>query len=282
VSANFKVGSITGNLNVEAVMSTDVMLSYQWYKNTADNNSGGAAINGATAASYPLPADLTADVHYYYCVVSAADAVSVPSKTATVTVTENLSTGDKSVGGTTKPGTKLGIYDDESLLKITGLEGYVLVATVIADANGKYLFPNLPEGKYIIVATVEGYEPAVSEPIVIGSSTVSVTVNFTVNEGTGTVVPSKPSMVVTGVGEIGIVDVKIYPNPFPAAVHSTGAVETRLIASLRVTNAAGVVVHTQMISSPDETIRLGHLPAGMYFFTIEKDGQSKTIKAIKN
>jgi hypothetical protein len=52
--------------------------------------------------------------------------------------------------------------------------------------------------------------------------------------------------------------------------------------TLRITNAAGVVVHTQQIANADETIRLEHLPAGVYFFTIEKDGKAKPVKAIKN
>ena len=46
-------------------------------------------------------------------------------------------------------------------------------------------------------------------------------------------------------------------------------------------NAAGVVVHTQMITNPDETIRLEHLPAGVYFFMFEKDGKEKTVKVVK-
>ena len=46
-------------------------------------------------------------------------------------------------------------------------------------------------------------------------------------------------------------------------------------------NAAGVVVHTQTIASPDETIHLGHLPAGMYLFRLENGGKAKTEKVIK-
>jgi hypothetical protein len=44
----------------------------------------------------------------------------------------------------------------------------------------------------------------------------------------------------------------------------------------------GGIVHTQQITNADETIRLEHLPAGVYFFTIEKDGKTKTVKVIKN
>jgi hypothetical protein len=41
-------------------------------------------------------------------------------------------------------------------------------------------------------------------------------------------------------------------------------------------------MHTQQISSSGETIRLEHLPNGIYFFRIEKDGKTETVKMIKN
>jgi hypothetical protein len=50
---------------------------------------------------------------------------------------------------------------------------------------------------------------------------------------------------------------------------------------LQVITVNGVVVHTQKVVSPDETIHLEWLPAGMYFFRVEKDGKAKTIKAVK-
>ena len=77
-------------------------------------------------------------------------------------------------------------------------------------------------------------------------------------------------------------DLKIYPNPFTDAVNITGAaVETLRATSLQVINIAGAVVHTQIISSSNETIRLGHLPAGLYFFRVEKEGKMKMAKVIK-
>ena len=84
-------------------------------------------------------------------------------------------------------------------------------------------------------------------------------------------------------------NLKIYPNPFTGKVRIVGAVETVEIGKtgkagetvLRVINAAGVIVHMQMMTSPDETIRLEHLPAGVYFFMVEKDGKTKTSKIVK-
>ena len=89
---------------------------------------------------------------------------------------------------------------------------------------------------------------------------------------------------VTGAEESIASNLNIYPNPFTGEVRITGAVvETGRAPSLqvRIINAAGVVVHTQIITNPDETIRLEHLPAGVYFFVFEKEGQVKTVKMVK-
>ncbi|MDR1864715.1 MAG: T9SS type A sorting domain-containing protein [Bacteroidales bacterium] len=36
------------------------------------------------------------------------------------------------------------------------------------------------------------------------------------------------------------------------------------------------------MTAQDETVHLEGLPAGMYFFRLEKDGKTKTVKGIKN
>ena len=87
----------------------------------------------------------------------------------------------------------------------------------------------------------------------------------------------------TGTEDIFAAALKIYPNPFTDVVYITGAaVETGHAPSLRVINIAGAVVHTQIISSSNETIRLGGLPAGVYFFRLEKEVRTKTIQVVKN
>jgi len=79
-------GEITGSLTVAATVTQGATLSYQWFSNTANNNTGGAAISGATSASYTIPATLTAGAYYYFCEVKATGANSVRSNVATVTV----------------------------------------------------------------------------------------------------------------------------------------------------------------------------------------------------
>jgi uncharacterized repeat protein (TIGR02543 family) len=82
----------------------------------------------------------------------------------------------------------------------------------------------------------------------------------------------------TGVKDELQVNVTLYPNPFAGSLHLTGAEG----CTLQVINAGGATVHTQKITAQDETVHLEGLPAGMYFFRLEKDGKTKTMKGIKN
>ena len=87
--ATVNVGQ-TANITVAAGVSVG-SLSYQWYSNTTNLNSGGNPITGATGATCSVP---TASVGtmYYYCVVTNTDTgainttKSVTSNTAAVVV----------------------------------------------------------------------------------------------------------------------------------------------------------------------------------------------------
>jgi hypothetical protein len=82
----------------------------------------------------------------------------------------------------------------------------------------------------------------------------------------------------TGIAETLQITTNLYPNPFAGTLHLTGAEG----CTLHVITAGGTMVHTQKVVNPDETIGLEQLPAGVYFFRLEKDGKMKTVKAIKN
>ncbi|MFR9164960.1 MAG: T9SS type A sorting domain-containing protein [Dysgonomonas sp.] len=81
----------------------------------------------------------------------------------------------------------------------------------------------------------------------------------------------------TGVENHSAANLNIYPNPFTDVLHITGAED----GTLQVMNVVGTVVHIQRIATADETIRLEQLLPGVYFFHVEKDGQTKVIKVIK-
>jgi hypothetical protein len=61
-------------------------ISYQWYRNTSNSNTGGTLIYGAINASFEIPAALTAGTYYYYCEINSPGAEPVTSNVATVTV----------------------------------------------------------------------------------------------------------------------------------------------------------------------------------------------------
>jgi uncharacterized protein YcfL len=79
-------GSITGSISVQAEVTGNLDLAYQWYSNTTDSNQKGVLIADAITNELSIPTDLTEATYYYYCVVSSNGATSVASETATVTV----------------------------------------------------------------------------------------------------------------------------------------------------------------------------------------------------
>jgi hypothetical protein len=71
--------------------------------------------------------------------------------------------------------------------------------------------------------------------------------------------------------------VQLYPNPFNNVLHIAGAANS----VLQVFSANGSMVYVQQILDAHETINLGDLPAGVYLLHIERDGQVKTKRVIK-
>ena len=80
----------------------------------------------------------------------------------------------------------------------------------------------------------------------------------------------------TGVGNI-FSSVQVFPNPFSDVMHIAGAENSML----QVVNVLGTVVYSRQITDANEDVNLSQLPAGVYFFRLEGDGQTKTIKAVK-
>ena len=77
-------GSISGSLSV-AASSTAGTLTYQWFVNTLNSNSGGSAIPSAIQASFTIPTSLTEGSYFYYCVLTAG-VRQITSNVAQVTV----------------------------------------------------------------------------------------------------------------------------------------------------------------------------------------------------
>ena len=173
---------------------------------------------------------------------------------------------------------KVGEKGEAGEMKKGILESYVLLATTVPNGNGEYSFENLPEGSYKIDVEIDEYESEATPAINLSGNETRSNINFEVDGATGTVVPK---IVTSAVETWHAASLQIYPNPFTDAVHVT--VQTGRAPSLRmqVINTAGTIVHTQTIASPDETIHLGHLPAGLYIIRIENGKIVKTVKTIK-
>ena len=77
--------SISGTLSVTVEVTPVEPLSYQWYQNITDSNSGGTEIMGANNSTFPIPATLLTGTYYYFCEVSAG-TTSARSNAARVNV----------------------------------------------------------------------------------------------------------------------------------------------------------------------------------------------------
>jgi len=206
--------------------------------------------------------------------VTAEDGVS--TKTYTVTVIRALQEGTGMVAGkvaNAPAGTTVDLY---VRLKTGVSAGYIWVATVQIDANGNYKFDKLPEGVYILEVTINGYSTTPSAPVTLPNGGTAGNINFTVKGNT--ITPDD----ITGNEELLASGLKAYPNPFTGEVRIIFADETQNFAYLRVINAVGVVVHTQIFVGPDETLRLEFLHSGMYFLTIDNGKQQITKRIVKN
>jgi len=172
-----------------------------------------------------------------------------------------------------------------SSLKSTPPAGYTLVASILVGPDRKYSFDGLPDGVYAVQIVFDDDSASpLSESVNLTGSATGGNIDFSVNVDTKSAVAEDPVIYgITSAGEMVISDLKIYPNPFSGEVRVTGADlahgQTML---LQVVNAAGAIVHTQMITNHDETINLERLPAGVYIFRFQKEGNVKTERVVKN
>jgi len=137
-------------------------LSYQWYSNATNSNSGGTPISGATAATYNVPTT-TAGTTYYYVVVTNAITVegvkytkSVPSNVAMVKVNAQPTEGAIAVTATWNA-PQLGSY------------GYVKGEKITAKFEGGSITLTLTEDEFaskVKTVMVDGQKYAVTLPAI--------------------------------------------------------------------------------------------------------------------
>ena len=71
-----------------SVLATGDDISYQWYKNTTNDNTSGTAIAGKTSATFAPPTDTVETTYYYVKVSSGKGCAAAVSNTAKIEVTK--------------------------------------------------------------------------------------------------------------------------------------------------------------------------------------------------
>lgn len=257
--------SATLNANVTCDIVSPVIV---WESNmptiaTVDNYGKVTALGSGSAV-------ITASV--FESVANCSVTVIQPGKSTIEGTVSNSGNGTVKVNlyvNTAEPGkTKRGI-----------IGGYVLLATTVPNGNGEYSFENLPEGSYQVEVVVEDDSEATDE-LLLSDDEILGDIDFIVEEDRIYYVAdiSTSTKEMTDISDSLI----IYPNPFTDVIRIAGMPADMLRATyLQIINTAGAVVHAQKITSPDETVYLGRLSAGVYIIRLEIGGIAKTVKAVK-
>jgi len=88
----------------------------------------------------------------------------------------------------------------------------------------------------------------------------------------------QPTSLVDNIVELPLVaSLQVFPNPFTSEIHIADAEGFML----QVLTQTGVVVHTQRLTNSVETVNLQHLSAGVYILHLQKDGEIKATRIVK-
>jgi len=96
-SATYTQNASASALSATTTVTDGGTLSYQWYRNTTNNNSGGTSVG--TGTTYTPPTTSTGTLYYYVVVTNTNNSVngtktaSATSNTATITVIDNVVSG---------------------------------------------------------------------------------------------------------------------------------------------------------------------------------------------
>ena len=253
------------NTSFSVAASGNPAPTWQWQVSTNgsswNNVSNGGIYSGATTATLALTNVPVVNNGYQYRCVATNSAGNATSNAATLAVNVAFVpvTGITNVPASTTTGTQLALTGTVNPANAT----HQAIVWSVQNAGGT--------GASITGSTLNTQSA--------GTAKITATIANGAAEGTDytqdfdiTVNPA------TGLAEICFPGLKVYPNPFTDVVQVSGAEG----CMLRVINAAGVSVHIQQLSSFEETLPLGRLPKGVYFFRMDKNGEGRAVKVVKD
>jgi hypothetical protein len=142
------------------------------------------------------------------------------------------------------------------------------IAVTVTNSAGNYEFPDLPWGTYVVTLDIPGMPP-VSVTVVIGQNQPSIgNVNFKVDNN---------SIALSALEHDLKLKVRVFPNP----VEDQLLIETAEKADLTLRDVQGRV-HLNVFGQGTQTrISMGHLPAGVYFLSVQAGRSMEVVKIIK-
>jgi gliding motility-associated-like protein len=178
------VGGSTGALSV-SVSGGFGALSYQWYSNTSNANSGGILISGATASSYTPPAFTTPGTFYFYVIAtsSGTGCGEATSQTSEVTVFADPVVDAQPVASQTLCQGAAAQTLSVSVSGGTGIFSYQWYSNTVNSNTGGTAIPGATTGSFTPPTSVVGikyYYCVVTQATPgcgVSSATAAVTVN---------------------------------------------------------------------------------------------------------
>ena len=227
-------GAITGSLTVAATITQGATLSYQWHEVRPLQKP--IAVSGATSASFPIPATLTAGTYDYYCEVSVGGgATTVNSATARVTVVNGGGTPTYSINASPASpsfGTLQSPYTQPAAQTVT----------ITNTGTGDVTLDALPTVANYTLTAISGFGGATFGPTKVASFTIrpvaglpagTYNPTFNITGSNGVSVAISPTFTVTAAATVAVTGVTVSPTTLSGTVGGSGS----LTATVQPANA---------------------------------------------
>ncbi|MDR1119812.1 MAG: leucine-rich repeat protein [Dysgonamonadaceae bacterium] len=245
-------GSVT--LTVTASVNDGGTLSYQWYSNTSNSNTGGKVINGATGNSYSPPTTVKGTIWYYVVVTNTNNrmyyTVSVTSRAASVTA-DNIYqiTVAPAINGSVTANPDAAASEETVTLTISPATGYMLdrITAYKIDGTG---------------ASVVLYGSGNGRIFIMPACGIIIEATFKV---------APPS----SMENVSLSKISIYPNPVK---HDLYIQSDYPIEKVEIYNQSGICVLADEAFTGKTDV--SHLSAGVYYVRVYANGALENRKIV--